>query len=179
MDRKPHVIAIPCAAQSHVASLVKLAYKLAEHEIKVTFVNADFVHAKIMAALPLEFQQQNQIRFVSIPDGSESDDDRNDSIKHNQSILRVMPGHLQNLIEKINQSGDDEQITCVIADITAGWALELAMSMSIKRAAFLPAGLGNSALALHIPKLIESGVIDVNGKDIYASAHFRLQFAYA
>lgn len=90
-----------------------------------------------------------------------------------------MPGHLQNLIEKINQSGDDEQITCVIADITAGWALELAMSMSIKRAAFLPAGLGNSALALHIPKLIESGVIDVNGKDIYASAHFRLQFAYA
>ncbi|KAK9996207.1 hypothetical protein SO802_020893 [Lithocarpus litseifolius] len=75
-------------------------------------------------------------------------------------MLKVMPVHLKDLIEKINQSNDDDQISCVIASIGVGWALEVAEKMGIKRAAVWPAGPGELAFVLHIPKLIQDGMID-------------------
>ena len=74
-----------------------------------------------------------------------------------------MPAHFKDLIEKINKSDDDDQISCVIADTTVGWALEVAEKMGIKRAAFSPAGPGILAFVLRIPKLIEDGIIDDKG----------------
>ena len=50
-----------------------------------------------------------------------------------------------------------------IADATFGWALEVAEKMGIKRAAVSLAEAGNLAFALHIPKLIEDGIIDAEG----------------
>ena len=41
---------------------------------------------------------------------------------------------------------------------------EVAEKMGIKSAAFWPAGPANLAFALHIPKLIEEGIIDIKGK---------------
>ena len=73
------------------------------------------------------------------------------------------------LIEKINQSNDDDdQISCIIADTTVGWALEVVEKMGIKRAAVWPAGPGNLAFLLHVPKLIEDGIIDTKGKNLAA-----------
>nr|POE91185.1 udp-glycosyltransferase 83a1 [Quercus suber] len=71
-----------------------------------------------------------------------------------------MPGHFKDLIEKINQSNDDDQISCIIVNTTVGWALEVAQKMRIKRAAVWPAGPGDLAFVLHIPKLIQDGIID-------------------
>ncbi|GMP33328.1 hypothetical protein CsSME_00006699 [Camellia sinensis var. sinensis] len=71
-----------------------------------------------------------------------------------------MPGHLKDLIEKI---GHSEKIRCVIADPTLGWILEVAREMGIEQAAMWPGGTRDLPLLPHIPKLIESGVIDMNG----------------
>ena len=79
-----------------------------------------------------------------------------------------MPVHLKDLIEKINQSNDDDQISCVIASIAAGWAQEVAEKMGIKSAAVWPGGPGNLAFLLHVPKLIEDGIIDTKGKNLAA-----------
>ena len=68
-------------------------------------------------------------------------------------------------MEKINQSN---QISCLIADPTVGWALEVAEKMGIKRAAVWPGGPGNLAFFLHVPKLIEDGIIDTKGKNLAA-----------
>lgn len=59
-------------------------------------------------------------------------EDRNDIDKLCEAILRVMPVKLEELIEKINQS-EGENVTCVIADGSCGWALEVARKMKIKR----------------------------------------------
>ncbi|KDP31327.1 hypothetical protein JCGZ_11703 [Jatropha curcas] len=166
MAGKPHVLVIPYPAQGHVMPLMKLAYKIAENGYKVTFVNTDVIQAKIMSAMHENFKEQTHINFVSIPDGLESNNDKKDPFKDLKILCQVMPSHLQNLIEKINQSEDEEQITCVIAETTAWWALEVAQKLGIRRAAFSPPGLGNMALVLHIPKLIEAGVIDANGMPI-------------
>nr|XP_023928110.1 UDP-glycosyltransferase 83A1-like [Quercus suber] len=60
------------------------------------------------------------IRLISIPDGLATGDERNDTLKLTKSILKVLPGHFEDLIEKINQSNDDDQISCIIADTIVG-----------------------------------------------------------
>nr|POE91191.1 udp-glycosyltransferase 83a1 [Quercus suber] len=158
--RQPHVLVIPSPAQGHVAPLMKLSHKIVDHGIKVTFVNTEFIHAKVKASMVVKSEEKSPIRLVSIPDGLEPGDDRKDVLKMTQSMLKVMPVHLMDLIEKINQSSDDDQISCIIADTMVGWALEVAEKMGIKRAAVWPGGPGNLAFLLHVPKLIEDGIID-------------------
>ena len=167
MERQPiHVLVIPFPAQGHVAPLMKLTHKIVDHGINVTFVNTEFIHAKLIASnsMAVKSEEKSPIRLVSIPDGLEPGDDRNNTPKLMESIEKVMPGHLKDLIEKINQSNDDDQISCLVADTTVGWALEVAEKMGIKRASVWPAGPANLAFALHIPKLIEEGIIDIKGK---------------
>lgn len=164
MDREPHVLVIPYPAQGHAGPLMKLSTKIAEHRIKVTFVITEHMQAKIMASMPQKAEKSSLITMVSIPDGLESHEaDRNDFQKVRQSMLTVMPGCLKNLIEKVNKSNDCEQISCVIADLSVGWALEVAEQMGIARAAVIPYAPANLALLLHIPKLVEAGILDSNG----------------
>ncbi|XP_044487457.1 UDP-glycosyltransferase 83A1-like [Mangifera indica] len=164
MSEQPHVLVIPYPAQGHVAPLLKLATKIAEHGIKVTFVNTEFIEAKVMASIPEKAKEWRLIKFVSIADGIEQDEDRKDFDKNRNTMLRVMPGNLKDLIEKINQSSDNEKIRCVIADISARWALDVAQTMGISKAAFIPYGPACLALSFHIKKLIEDGILDNNGK---------------
>uniref|UniRef100_A0A2N9HAQ7 Glycosyltransferase n=1 Tax=Fagus sylvatica TaxID=28930 RepID=A0A2N9HAQ7_FAGSY len=166
MERQPHVLVIPFPAQGHVGPLMKLSHWIVDHGIKVTFVNSEFTHAKVTAAMPENNEEKSPIRLATIPDGLEPGDDRNDQNKLIESVQKVMPGHLKDLIEKINESNDDEQISFVIADALAGWALEVAEKMGIKRAAIWPAGPGALAFVLHIPKLLEDGIIDTTGTPI-------------
>ena len=140
---------------------MRLSHKIVDHGINATFVNTEFIHAKLTASMAVKSEEKSPLRLVSIPDGLEPRDDQNDTPKLTENIQKVMPGHLKDLIEKINQSN---QISCIIADPTVGWALKVAEKMGIKRAAVWPAGPGNLAFAFHITKLIEEGIIDNKGK---------------
>lgn len=159
MGRRPHVLIIPFPAQGHVNALIKFACLVSDHGIKVTFVNSEFIHEKVVAALPDEEEVRRRMVLASIPDGLSPGDNRKDSIKLVDSISRVMPGHLKALIEKVNNSNDEEKIACVIADTTVYWALEVAQKMGLEKVAFCPCGPGSLALSLHIPMLIEAGVL--------------------
>ena len=119
-----------------------------------------------MAALSVEAVAQSWVRLAAIPDGLDTEDDRSDLVKVIESVERVMPSHLNGLIEKGNStiSNDEDehmQITCVIADITLGWwAIEVAEKTGIQAILFCPFGPENLALGLHIPKLIEARIIN-------------------
>ncbi|KAJ6368221.1 hypothetical protein OIU78_000743 [Salix suchowensis] len=80
---------------------------------------------------------EDLIHLVSFPDGLESGEDR------------VKPGKRSE--------------TCVLADQTIGWALELAEKKGIKRAAFCSAAAAMLVQGFSIPKLIEDGIIDKEG----------------
>ncbi|GFZ19246.1 UDP-Glycosyltransferase superfamily protein [Actinidia rufa] len=159
---KPHVLAIPYPAQGHVIPLLELAQWLVKHGFKVTFVNTDFNHERVLNAFSGEDDVGDQIHLVSIPDGLGSQEDRNDLVKLTESIFQVMPGKLEELIEKINGS-DDNMITCLVADENMGWALEVAQKMQISRAAFWPASAALLALAFSIPQLIDKEIIEHDG----------------
>ncbi|MED6114366.1 hypothetical protein PIB30_079602 [Stylosanthes scabra] len=167
-----HILAIPYPAQGHVIPLLELSHELVKHGIKVTFVNTDFVHNKIMKSLgekssELFVGNNNEIKLVSIPDGLEESDNRNDLGKLTLSMLEVMPKKLEMLIEDINnKSAENNRITCLVADGNIGWALEVAKKMGIKAVAFWPAAASMLALIFNIQKLLDDGIIDTDGNPI-------------
>ncbi|CAA2972634.1 UDP-glycosyltransferase 83A1-like [Olea europaea subsp. europaea] len=161
----PHVLAIPYPAQGHVIPLMEVSLRLVEHGIKVTFVNTEFDHKRVVEALSEteNTQEKESVNLVSIPDGMEPWEDRNELGKLSEGILNVMPGKLEDLIQKINET-DRDKITCVIADCIMGWALELAKKLGIKTVAFFPAAAAVFNLLANCPKLIDDGIIDSDGR---------------
>ncbi|KAL7232247.1 hypothetical protein ACSBR2_010302 [Camellia fascicularis] len=143
--RKPHVLAIPYPAQGHVLPMLELMQCLAKHGFKVTFVNTEFTQERVINTLAGKDSIENHIHLISIPDGLEPWENRNELGKLTEAIFQIMPGKLEELIEKINGS-DNDKITCIIADQLLGWALEVAEKMQI-----------------NIPALLDDGIINDNG----------------
>ena len=160
-----HILAIPYPAQGHVIPLMELSHELVRHGIKVTFVNTDFTHNQIMKSLREKGAVGNEIQLVSIPDGLEDGENRNDIGKLTESIRKVVPKKLEMLIEDINNS-DSNKITCVVAEESFGWALEVAKKMGIRPVAFWPASASILALAFNIQKLLDDGIIDSDGENL-------------
>ena len=160
-----HVLVMPFPAQGHVIPFMELSQNLVKHGFKVTFVNTDFSQERIVKSFAGKDDVRDQIRLVSIPDGLEAWEDRNDLGKACEGILRVMPKKLEELMQEIN-GRDDNKITCVIADGNMGWALEVAEKMGIKRAVFLPAAAAMMVLAYRMQKLIDDGIVDNDGKPL-------------
>ncbi|KAG6398383.1 hypothetical protein SASPL_139841 [Salvia splendens] len=161
---KPHVLAMPYPAQGHVIPLMELAQWLAHNGIRVTFVNTDFNHARVMSSLS---SISELITLASVPDGLESWEDRNDLAKLEASMPEAVPRALEALIEKINTTESD-RVTCLITDYGLIWALALADKLGIKKSAFLPAPVALLALARHSKSLLDEGIVDGDGTPLKA-----------
>jgi hypothetical protein len=62
-----HVLVLPFPAQGHVNPLMLFSRKLVKHGFKITFVNTDIVHKRVVGAL--DSLMDSKINLVSIPDG--------------------------------------------------------------------------------------------------------------
>ncbi|KAL2504981.1 UDP-glycosyltransferase 83A1 [Abeliophyllum distichum] len=112
--RKPHVLLIPFPAQGHVIPLMELALNLAKHGFKVTFVNTEFIHERVINALPGTENVQELIQMVSLPDGLESSDNRSEIRKAVGSpfwtlcqLSGLLPRHYWHCLFKIPSLIDD------------------------------------------------------------------------
>ena len=162
---RPHVLVVPYPVQGHVIPLMELSLCLVKQGIKVTFVNTEHNHERIMSAFPNGNDLPSQISLVWIPDGLGSSEERKKPGKSSEAVLKVMPEKVEELIECINGS-ESEKVTCVLADQSIGWALDIAEKKGIRRAAFCPAAAAQLILGLSIPKMIDSGIIDKDGEFI-------------
>ncbi|XP_030538947.1 UDP-glycosyltransferase 83A1-like [Rhodamnia argentea] len=169
----PHVLAIPFPAQGHVIPLMEVSKRLVDRGIRVTFVNTDFVHKRVIDALTDKDFLGDSIHLVSIPDGLGPGEDRNDLGLLAEAMFQVMPGKLAELIRKTEEK-EGEKITCVLADGSMEWALEVAHKMNIPKAAFWPASVALFASGLSIPKMISDGIINDEG---VAIKHQKFQLA--
>lgn len=145
--------------------MMELSHNLVDRGFNIIFVNTEDTLKRVVAALSnMGGNYEEHIRLVSIPDGMEDGEDRNQHGKLLELFSTVMPGHFESLVKKMKESNDDnDKIDCVIADVYVGWALEIAEKMSIQRAAFWPASATLLAIGLHIPKFIEDGIITAQG----------------
>ncbi|KAK6117991.1 hypothetical protein DH2020_048269 [Rehmannia glutinosa] len=161
---KPHVIVIPYPAQGHVLPMLELSQWLVKNGIKVTFVNTEFNHERVLKSLSDSDNIRETVTMVYIPDGVEPWEDRNDLGKLTEAMSRVMPGELESLIGKLNGKEGGEKITGVIADGQLSWAIEVAHKIGVKKAAFYPASVASVASLLNVPNLVSDGIIDNNGR---------------
>ena len=161
----PHVLVIPYPAQGHVIPLMELSQNLAKQGFRISFVNTEFNHKRVMDAFGKKVDENGLIHLVSLPDGLEDGEDRNQLGKSIEKLCQVMPRELKEFIEKVNRSENDK-ITCVLADLNMGLSLEVAAELGIRRAALWPASVFQLVWCLSIPKLIDDGLIDENGKTL-------------
>ena len=166
----PHFLAIPFPVQGHVNPLIQFSHALAKHGCKVTFLNTEFSHKRAKNAAAAAASQDDNlkgsnIKFVTFPDGLDPEDDRSDPMKVLLSIKSTMPALLPKLIEDINALDVDNKITCIVVTINMGWALEVGHKLGIKGTVLFPFSATSLASAYCIPRLMEDGIIDSDGKN--------------
>ncbi|KAL5582183.1 hypothetical protein UlMin_014625 [Ulmus minor] len=158
-----NVLVLPYPAQGHVKPLMLFSHKLAQNGFKITFVNSDFNHKRVLNAR-VDDQMDSKIDLVSIPDGLGPEDDRDEIGQLCKAILETMPAKLEELIQNINDESDENsKITCVLADAHMGWAMEVAEKMGIRRAVIWPASAAVFLLELSIPTMILDGILESDG----------------
>ncbi|OMO51640.1 UDP-glycosyltransferase 83A1 [Corchorus olitorius] len=115
-----------------------------------------------MVSLPENFEEQSRVSLVSVPDGVDTDA-RTDITTIFGAMRRAIPGYVEDLILKINQSNENEKITCAIIDTSVGWVFEVVNKLGIEAVAIWPAGTACLALAFHVPQLLEAQIINIDG----------------
>jgi hypothetical protein len=162
---------LPFPAQGHVMPLMELSHRLVDHGLEVDFVNTDFNHDRVLKAMAAEKGAvPNGIHMVSFPDGMGPDGDRTDIATLGDGLPAAMLGPLAEMI-------GSKKIKWVIADVSMCWALELAVTAGVRVALFSTFSAAVFALRLHIPKLIEDGIIDVCGKRNMSKSNLRTWLA--
>ncbi|KAK8933683.1 UDP-glycosyltransferase 83A1 [Platanthera zijinensis] len=167
----PHALVFPFPAQSHIMSLLELSHCLLERGIKITFLNTEFNHFRLLAALPEKqgaaaaaLRMADGIRLAAIPDGMTPTDDRNDLGRLIRSMMTEMPEFLEEFIAgNAGEVDGEERFTWFVADESMAWALAVAKKAGLRSAVYFPASAAVLAGSLSIPKLIEDGVIDEEG----------------
>ncbi|OEL13048.1 UDP-glycosyltransferase 83A1 [Dichanthelium oligosanthes] len=144
----------------HVMPLIELSHRLVDNGIEVYFVNTDFNHARIIRAMEGGGGEAGTvpagIHMVSFPDGMGPDGDRANIGKLAEGLPAAMLGRLEELIRS-------KGIRWMVVDVPMIWALELAAMAGVRIALFLPFSAAVFALRLHVPRMIEDGIIDENG----------------
>ncbi|XVE68287.1 hypothetical protein DITRI_Ditri09bG0055700 [Diplodiscus trichospermus] len=157
----PHILVVPYPAQGHVIPFMELSQNLAKQGFRISFVNSEFNHKRILDAFGKKVDENGLIHLVSLPDGLEDGEDRNQLGKFTETLCQVMPRGLKEFIEKVNRSEDDK-ITCVLADVFLIFELEVAAELGIRRSVLCPPSVLQLKLLLHIPKLIDENGTPVN-----------------
>ncbi|MED6209032.1 hypothetical protein PIB30_050722 [Stylosanthes scabra] len=165
MGLNKHVLVLPFPAQGHVNPLMHLSHKLVQHGCKVTFVNTEFNHKRVVHAMNGKVSLEgSKVELVSIPDGLGPEEDRNDLAGLILSMERNMPSDLERLIRDINSmDGGCNRITSIVCDTYMAWGLEVAQNLGIKGAIIIPSSAAIIALEDNIPKLIQDGIMDGDG----------------
>ncbi|KAG6389247.1 hypothetical protein SASPL_150712 [Salvia splendens] len=142
---------------------MSLCRQIAKHGIKVTFVNAESVHHKIISASPQQQDEDDSIVMETVPDGFTPEDDPNNNLfTLLKSLRRTMPQTLTDLIQRINTSNPNEKVTCLIADIACSWIFEIAEKMGAEPVAISTPSIASLAFMLHTPKLLQQGILNTN-----------------
>eukprot|EP01018_Ginkgo_biloba_P036040 Gb_18329 [translate_table: standard] len=162
--RMPHAVLVAFPAQGHINPMMQLAKKLASDGFLVTFVNNEYNHSRIIEARKkMKFPvDQDMIRLTSICDGFPPEDTRTDMPKLLRAMENTMGLSVEKLIQKINDT-EEHMVTCLIADMSVCYVLEVAKQFNIPRAVFNPALIGTCAVCYSCLSLVSSGILPSNG----------------
>lgn len=155
---KPKIVLVPYPAQGHVTPMLQLALSFQTHGLEPVVVTPEFIHSKIAS----QSESMDGISFLAIPDGLDANEPR-DFFTISFSMENIMPCHLESILSSLCGRGE---VVCVVVDLLASWAIEVARRCQIPVAGFWPAMLATYNLIKSIPDMIALGLISEFGKNL-------------
>uniref|UniRef100_A0A5B7CCJ8 Glycosyltransferase n=1 Tax=Davidia involucrata TaxID=16924 RepID=A0A5B7CCJ8_DAVIN len=159
--QRPKIIMVPYPAQGHVTPMLKLASAFLKRGLEPVVVTPEFIHRRIAPKL-----MDQRISCMSIPDGLEEAGRPRDFFTIEMAMENNMPLHLERLVLEL--LGDGQQlIICMVVDLLASWAINVANRCGVQVAGFWPVMLAAYQLIAAIPHMLRSGIISQTGHPQY------------
>ncbi|KAJ9562536.1 hypothetical protein OSB04_007696 [Centaurea solstitialis] len=131
-NKNPHVIFIPFPAQSHIKCMLKLATLLHHNGIRITFVNTDFNHKRLLTHSGSPFLHDGlrnpSFQFKTVPGGVPVPDNGAEPVQTVEELSAyLMDNFLDSFLDLVD--GLDAPPTCIVCDgfmtfTNAGYAAE-------------------------------------------------------
>ncbi|XP_062027117.1 UDP-glycosyltransferase 82A1 [Rosa rugosa] len=153
--RSKTIILVPYPAQGHVTPMLKLASAFLSHGFDPVLVIPDYIHRQIVPKI----ESTDKIQCMPIPDGLDKDAPR-DFFTIEKAMENNMPVHLEKLVHQLDEDGG---VVCIVIDLLASWAIEVANRCGVPAAGFWPAMLATYRLIGAIPEMIRTGLISDAG----------------
>ena len=158
----PHVLIFPLPAQGHINSMLKLAELFALAGLKVTFLNTEYNHERLVRHTDIRsrFAKYPRFGFQTIPDGLPQDHPR---VGHGfmeifeSLVLRTKP-ILREMLVNIKPTVD-----CIIGDGVLGLILDVADELGIPIIQFRTVSASSIWAYFAIPDMIEAGELPIRG----------------
>ncbi|KAG6404778.1 hypothetical protein SASPL_132354 [Salvia splendens] len=153
MIEKKNIILIPYPAQGHVTPMLKLAAVIAGlGRLRPVLLTPEFIHRRISP----QIRPGDGVLCLPLPDGL-GDAALPDFFAVERAMEETMPPALDRLLHEMGGA-----VACVVADLLASWAVEVARQCGVQAAGFWPAMHATYRLVSAIPDLVRTGVISEN-----------------
>ncbi|KAL3502404.1 hypothetical protein ACH5RR_036853 [Cinchona calisaya] len=160
--RASKVILVPYPAQGHITPMLKFASALVSHGLEPVVVVPEFIHCRISS----QIHSIDGILCKSIPDGLD-EGSPHDFFTIETSMEKIMPFHLEKLLLQLDdqdqQDGRRSVVACMIVDLLASYAIDVANRCGVKVAGFWPAMLATYRLIAAVPDMLDAGIISETG----------------
>ncbi|KAG2716041.1 hypothetical protein I3843_03G108900 [Carya illinoinensis] len=154
--KRPKIILVPYPAQGHVTPMLKLASAFHNCGFDTIMITPEYIHHQIVSRL---IESKDQTLSMPIPDGLDKATPR-DFFAIEMAMENNMPVHLEAMVRKLDEDGG---IVCMVVDLLASWAIEVANRCSVPAAGFWPAMLATYRLIATIPDLVRKSLISDAG----------------
>lgn len=149
------IILVPYPAQGHVTPMLKLATTFLTRGFMPVMVTPEAVHRQIVSGM------NDNVLCVPIPDGMDEQKPR-DFFAIEAAMENNMPSHLERLVRELEEGGGE--VVCMVIDLLASWAIEVANRCGIPAVGFWPAMLATYRLISSIPYMVRTGLISDTGQ---------------
>lgn len=156
----PHVLFFPLPFQGPVNCMLKLAEIFCLNGFRVTFLNTEYVHRRLVSYSDLgrRFERYPNLRFATVADGLPEDNPRTgDQLL---VLLNSMEAVSKPVFKEIVNSGsrDDEfPLTCIIVDGAFFYAADIAQEIGIPLLFFDTISPCSLWTLLSLPNMIKAG----------------------
>ncbi|TKY57544.1 UDP-glycosyltransferase 82A1 [Spatholobus suberectus] len=156
--KKAIIILVPYPAQGHVSPMQKLAWAFLGQGFEAVMVVPQYIHRQIMVNGDYK---DHEIKWVALPDGlAQEEEEAPDFFAIESAMENSMPTHLEGLLHKLAEDGD---VACLVVDLLASWAIQVADRCGVPSAGFWPAMFATYLLIEAIPHMLRRGLISHTG----------------
>ncbi|CAK7325781.1 unnamed protein product [Dovyalis caffra] len=159
----PHVLIFPFPAQGHINSMLKLAELLAFSGLKVTFLNSDYNHERLVRYTNIQARLSKYPAFHlhSISDGLPADHPRSGDrmMEMFESLKLMSKSFFKDLLTGIRPGVD-----CIIGDGNMGLFVDIATEFDVPVIHFRTISACCIWASLSLPQVIEAGELPIRAE---------------